>query len=112
MGIVPLIQTAKLYKKIRLITSFFGSKDIKNKVIRSDALIRKIEEDIKYSDRNLWLGKKEMESWASSLLSYNVSNDIDYYDYYKSKFIKEKTIDNDNLKNNQKTLKEIINDNL
>ena len=40
-----------------------------------------------------------MESWASSLLSYNVSNDIDYYDYYKSKFIKETTIDNDNLKN-------------
>lgn len=39
-----------------------------------------------------------MESWASSLLSYNVSNDIDYYDYYKSKFIKETTIDNDNLK--------------
>ena len=55
--------------------------------------------DIKYSDRDLWLGKKEMESWASSLLSYNVSNDIDYYDYYKSKFIKETTIDNDNLKN-------------
>ncbi|UKI58357.1 MAG: hypothetical protein L6V81_02780 [Clostridium sp.] len=36
------------------------------------------------------MGKKEMESWASSLLSYNVSNDIDYYDYYKSKFIKGK----------------------
>ena len=82
-----------------ILNTRYAPKDIKNKVIRSDALIRKIEEDIKYSDRNLWLGKKEMESWASSLLSYNVSNDIDYYDYYKSKFIKEKTIDNDNLKN-------------
>lgn len=82
-----------------ILNTRYAPKDIKNKVIRSDALIRKIEEDIKYSDRDLWLGKKEMESWASSLLSYNVSNDIDYYDYYKSKFIKEKTIDNDNLKN-------------
>lgn len=82
-----------------ILNTRYAPKDIKNKVIRSDALIRKIEEDIKYSDRNLWLGKKEMESWASSLLSYNVSNDIDYYDYYKSKFIKEKAIDNDNLKN-------------
>ena len=82
-----------------ILNTRYAPKDIKNKVIRSDALIRKIEEDIKYSDRNLWLGKKEMESWASSLLSYNVSNDIDYYDYYKSKFIKETTIDNDNLKN-------------
>lgn len=82
-----------------ILNTRYAPKDIKNKVIRSDALIRKIEEDIKYSDRDLWLGKKEMESWASSLLSYNVSNDIDYYDYYKSKFIKETTIDNDNLKN-------------
>lgn len=82
-----------------ILNTRYAPKDIKNKVIRSDALIRKIEEDIKYSDRNLWLGKKEMESWASSLLSYNVSNDIDYYDYYKNKFIKEKAIDNDNLKN-------------
>ena len=81
-----------------ILNTRYAPKDIKNKVIRSDALIRKIEEDIKYSDRNLWLGKKEMESWASSLLSYNVSNDIDYYDYYKNKFIKEKIIDNDNLK--------------
>ena len=81
-----------------ILNTRYAPKDIKNKVIRSDALIRKIEEDIKYSDRDLWMSKKEMESWASSLLSYNVSNDIDYYDYYKNKFIKEKIIDNDNLK--------------
>lgn len=81
-----------------ILNTRYAPKDIKNKVIRSDALIRKIEEDIKYSDRDLWMSKKEMESWANSLLSYNVSNDIDYYDYYKNKFIKEKIIDNDNLK--------------
>lgn len=82
-----------------ILNTRYAPKDIKTKVIRSDALIRKIEEDIKYSDRDLWMSKKEMESWANSLLSYNVSNDIDYYDYYKNKFIKEKIIDNDNLKN-------------
>ena len=81
-----------------ILNTRYAPKDIKSKVIRSDALIRKIEEDIKYSDRDLWLSKKEIELQANSLLSYNVSNDINYYEYYKSKFIKDKITNNDNLK--------------
>lgn len=81
-----------------ILNTRYAPKDIKIKVIRSDALIRKIEEDIKYSDRDLWLSKKEIELQANSLLSYNVSNDINYYEYYKSKFIKDKITNNDNLK--------------
>lgn len=61
-------------------------KEIKEKVLRSDSLVRKIEEDIKNSNKDMWSNKKEMETWANSFLNSNKKIDTDYYNLYKNKY--------------------------
>lgn len=73
-------------------------KDIKNKVIRSDALVKKIEYDFYNRNSSEVLdGKKEMENIAKSYIELSSENNMDYYEYYKNKFIKE-TVSNTKLK--------------
>lgn len=73
-------------------------KDIKNKVIRSDALVKKIEYDFYNRNSSEVLdGKKEMENIAKSYIELCSEDNMDYYEYYKNKFIKE-TISNTKLK--------------
>ena len=69
-----------------ILNTKYAPKDIKNKVVKADGLIRKIQEDLDKSDKDLWDNEKEMKSWAEGFLKLNVENNINYYDYYKEKF--------------------------
>ena len=62
-------------------------KNIKYKVIKADALVRKLNFDLEHSDKDYWYSKKEMEEWVQSFLKLNVDKDIDYYKYYMDKYI-------------------------
>ncbi len=46
----------------------FAPKEIKNKVVKADGLIRKLEYDKAHSDKKTWSSKKEMAKWAKFLL--------------------------------------------
>ena len=69
-----------------LLNTKYAPWEIKDKVIRADNLIRKIEDDLNKSDKSLWDTKKGMEEWANTFLKASVDIDIDYYDYYKRKY--------------------------
>ena len=85
-----------------ILNTKYAPKNIKDQVIKADNLIRKIQYDLDHSDKDLWEGKKSMEEWATAMLKLNVPKNIDYYQYYKEKFIKTKkeepVIIEDNLK--------------
>lgn len=73
-------------------------KDVKNKVIRLDTLVKKLEYDFYNRKSNEVLSnKKEMENIAQSYVELSCEENIDYYEYYKSKFTGEK-VSNTNLK--------------
>ena len=85
-----------------ILNTKYAPKNIKDQVIKADNLIRKIQYDLDHSDKDLWEGKKSMEEWVTAMLKLNVPKNIDYYQYYKEKFIKTKkeepVIIEDNLK--------------
>lgn len=63
-------------------------KDIKNRVIRADMLVSKIEYDIDHcKDEDYDGSEKSMKKAAQAYIDYSSKEDIDYYSYYKSKFI-------------------------
>ena len=66
-------------------------KDIKNKVIRADALIRTIENDIRESKEEFPLKEKDMKLIAENYLETEQSS-TDYYEFYKNKFNLEQQI--------------------
>ena len=68
-----------------ILNTKYAPKDIKDKVIRADALVRKIQYDLDKSDKTIWYSKKEVEDWANTFLNMNVVNNINYYEYYKDK---------------------------
>lgn len=68
-------------------------KDMKYNIIKADALIRKLEQDIEKTNKDYFDSKKTMEDRANLVLKYNIDKNIDYYDYYKNKFIKEESIE-------------------
>lgn len=70
-------------------------KDIKSKVLRADALVRKIQYDLSHirSDDS-YSSKKNMELAAQSYANLCVNENIDYYKYYKDKFCKNDISDN------------------
>lgn len=70
-----------------IINTKYAPKDIKDKVVRADALIRRIESDLKVSDKSLWASKKSTEDWAKTFLNVNVADNTDYYHYYKNKLV-------------------------
>lgn len=76
-----------------ILNTKYAPKDIKDKVIRADALVRKIQYDLDKSDKDLWDSKKQVEQWAKSFLNMNVINNINYYKYYKEKFIGSEVIE-------------------
>lgn len=86
-----------------ILNTKYAPKNIKDKVIRADALIRRIQYDLDHSDKDSWDNQKQMEQWANTFLKLNVNKNIDYYQYYKEKFAKniikeEPVIIEDNLK--------------
>ena len=65
--------------------------DVKYRVLRSDSLLRQIEYDLKHRKKDEYLSsKKEMEEIANGYISYSVNEEINYYEYYKNLFLKEK----------------------
>lgn len=70
-------------------------KDIKSKVLRADALVRKIQYDLSHirSDDS-YSSKKNMELIAQSYANLCINENIDYYKYYKDKFCKNNISDN------------------
>ena len=81
-----------------ILNTKYAPKDIKTKVIKADALIRTIQNDLKQSDKDLWESKKQMEEWANTFLKINVNKDVDYYEYYKEQFNLESSNNDDKLK--------------
>ena len=50
-------------------------KEMRNNVIKADALIRKLEYDRDHSEKDLWDNKKQMEEWANHFLHLNVNKE-------------------------------------
>lgn len=54
--------------------------DIKYKVVKSDALIRKLEYDGNHSDKSLWENRKGIERWANHFLRLNNNKEVEKED--------------------------------
>lgn len=88
-----------------VLNTFKAPSDIKNKVIRSDALVRQLQYDYNHRDKNFSLNsQKKMEATAKYYVDLSIKNNIDYYEYYKNKFINENSLDSDIV--NDSALKE------
>ncbi len=62
-------------------------KEMKYKILRSDALVRQIEYDLNHRDNSEYMeNQKEMLATAQSYLNLSVKYNINYYDYYKNKY--------------------------
>ena len=67
-----------LAKKENILNTKYAPKDVKNKVIRSDNLVRYIEDDLKKIDKDYIDSNKRTEKLAKWLLSLNVEQETDY----------------------------------
>lgn len=79
-----------------ILNTKYAPKDIRNKIIRSDALVSRIKEDLENSDKSIWGSQKDMEEEAKFFMSINVNKDINYYEYYKNKFVINDIVNIDN----------------
>ena len=78
-----------------ILNTRYAPKDIKDVVIKSDALIRKLEKDIEDNkNKGALYSKKNMEDIANNYLELNKEINTDWYMYYKKKYI----IDIDDIK--------------
>ena len=86
-----------------ILNTKYAPKDMKDKVIKADALVRKIQYDLDRTDKDIWDSKKGMEAWAQGFLKRSIKNTTDYYIFYKEKYVKEEKqiveIDNTVIKN-------------
>lgn len=83
-----------------ILNTRFAPKNVRNKVIRSDALVSRIKQDLDSSDKMAWSSQKDMEEVAKFFMSINVDKNNNYYEYYKNKFMVESivNIDEENLR--------------
>ena len=72
-----------------ILNTRYAPKEMKFNIIKSDALIRKLEYDRDHSDKELWDNKKEMEEWARYFLGLNVKRDEIYDVSEKIENVKE-----------------------
>ena len=56
-----------------ILNTKLAPKEMRNNVIKADALIRKLEYDRDHSEKDLWDNKKQMEEWANHFLRLNVN---------------------------------------
>ena len=86
------------YRRVLVVTSNHdtildtknASKDIKYKILRADNLVRQIKYDLEHRKTDDYLSSnKEMEASAKAYLELCSFEKIDYYEYYKNKFIKD-----------------------
>lgn len=59
--------------KDTILNTKYAPKEIKNNVIRADAIIRKLEYDRDHSDKDTWDNKKRMREWADYFMKLNVN---------------------------------------
>lgn len=64
----------------------YAPQDIKDKVIKSDMLVKRIEQDLNNSDKSLWSTKNEMKREGYFFFENNINTNINYYSYYKNKW--------------------------
>lgn len=88
-----------------ILNTRYAPKDIKYKVIKADALVRKIQYDLEHSNREDWSSKNEMKKWADTFLKLNVEKEIDYYKIYKQKLIENTQTKILNIKQKDELLK-------
>lgn len=81
-----------------ILNTRYAPNDIKYKVIRADSLVREIKYDLESADKQMLSSAKETEKWAGAFLSLNVVKNIDYYEYYKSKYNLIDSVSNNNLR--------------
>ena len=74
-------------------------KDMKYKVLRTDALVRQLKYDYEHRDKDeILLSQKNMETGAKSYLDVCAKENIDYYKFYKAKYcIKENKLLKDKM---------------
>lgn len=84
----------------------YAPKEIRNKIVRSDNLVKYIINDINHADKDTLSNKKDMEQIASRLMeSYNVKVQRNYYEEY-SKFVNNSNTTNSLITNNNSSLRE------
>ena len=70
-----------------ILSTRYAPNDIKNKIVKADALVSKIQYDLDNSDTIDWGSQKVTEDWAKSFLKLNVEKIVDYYiekKYYRN----------------------------
>ena len=71
-----------------ILKNAYAPEEIKKQVIKSDSLIRYIENDLKNASKDdRTETQKDMAETAMSYIEASITNDIDYYTYYKNKYI-------------------------
>lgn len=82
-----------------ILNTRYAPNDVKDKVIKSDGLINKIKHDLENTSKSMRYSQKEMKEECKLFMSINVSKDVDYYEYYKNKYVDNiVNIDDDMLK--------------
>ena len=61
-----------------ILNTKYAPKEMKNNIIKADALIRKLEYDRDRSDRDLWDNKKAMEQWANHFIKLNIEKEENF----------------------------------
>ena len=90
-----------------ILNTKYAPKNIKDRVMRSDNLVRKIEQDIKDGNPDTFATDKQMKEAGERFLEINVDTIIDYYSEYKDKLVLNTNQQNNIL--NQKLNEEDIN---
>ena len=73
-----------------VLNTYKAPKDIKNKVLRADALVRQIQYEYEHRNKYDYVdNKNDMEKEAQSYINLISDDNIDYYEYYKEKYCKE-----------------------
>lgn len=75
-----------------ILNTTYAPKELKNNIIKADALIRKLEYDRDHSEKNLWDNKVTMEKWAKYFMNLNVEkcrNEINLEE--KPEFLQDNT---------------------
>lgn len=66
-----------------ILNTKYAPKEMKNNIIKADALIRKLEYDRDRSDRDLWDNKKSMEQWANHFIKLNVEKEENFENVFE-----------------------------
>ena len=66
-----------------ILNTKYAPKEMKNNIIKADALIRKLEYDRDHSDRDLWDNKKAMEQWANHFIKLNVEKEENFENVFE-----------------------------